>query len=383
MTVIDKIARTVVVAFAMLGAAQPCRSQSGEAKPLRLPLKRIKVVEGEYRPGLEVVGSIGSEAFEARLDNRRLRLFDLDGDGVITPGLDGLGLPEEPFVVSLPERLLLFAGQYRVSIGDDDRLELAPEDFGERAALVVEVALVNELRIRAGRPLAVFDLEASIACEKHCDYLQRNGRADGDSGMSAHEERPGEPGYSEEGARAGRGSCLGFKTFSYREVLLGWYATSWHAAPLLAPEMRSFGAARRHGVAMFYPATFGGAKKSWIHPADGARNIPRSFSPRGELPNPVPGTEYGRGCGYPIFVFLADPGVELVDVTVRDAKGRTVEGSWSCPSRPANPDWPSNSSLALFIPKAPLRRDMRYDVSFKLGSGDLDWSFRTESKKAR
>lgn len=206
--------------------------------------------------------------------------------------------------------------------------------------------------------------------------------ADGSGGMKAHQELESKPGYTTDGWTAGRKSCIGFAYQSLKPAILDWYATAWHGAPIVDPSVTRFGFALKHGVAMFYPADFGGtAGRPALHPADGATEIPTTFGSRGEIPNPVPGTPNGVGCGFPIMMRLVNRSAVLKAAIVKDSKGSAITGNLSCPAQPATSDWPDNSGCAMFIPSVPLQPKTKYSVRFELqGAPAVDWSFTTGAK---
>jgi hypothetical protein len=266
-----------------------------------------------------------------------------------------------------------------VSFSGTKSLVLKKQALGTIDRWSGDASVLNELRIRAGVRTIVIDPVECAACEKHCDYLKANQMQDGSGGVAAHEESPRKPGYTPEGETAGRKSCIAFGKATLREGIMDWYATAWHGFPIVDPSVRRFAGALKHGIAMFYPCdlhpTSGAA---FVHPADGAAEIPVAFGPSGEIPNPVPGTPNAKGCGFPIYVKLTGRQV-LKKAIVTDQKGDRVNGTGSSPSEPANKDWPTNSGLALFIPSVPLEPKTKYTVRFEFEEDKpVEWSFTTK-----
>ena len=146
--------------------------------------------------------------------------------------------------------------------------------------------------------------------------------------------------------------------------------------------MTRFGVAFKNGVSMFYASERGSRPGRPVpHPAEGARDIPPSFAKNGESPNPVPGTRSAIGCGFPILVMLADPNLELTAAVVKPPEGRALKGTMSSRVHPANPEWPTNSDCALFIPSEPLAPSTKYSVRFEFKGADaMEWSFTTAAK---
>jgi hypothetical protein len=67
------------------------------------------------------------------------------------------------------------------------------------------IARLNALRAEHGLPALAEDVQMSRECQAHARYMALNGGWDADD---AHDQTPGRPGYSEEGARAARRSVL-------------------------------------------------------------------------------------------------------------------------------------------------------------------------------
>jgi hypothetical protein len=226
------------------------------------------------------------------------------------------------------------------------------------------------------------DTALSAACEKHIDYLKTNGLSDGKSGVDCHKEDPSKPGYSEEGAAAGKQSNLSYGGETMPEAIVNWLATPWHGAPMVNPRLSAIGVARKYGVCAFHVRRTDGDQESIsLHPADGAVGIPRIFAKGGEIPNPVPGhPKDGDGCGFPILVRLVESfSRDLLAAEVVDAKGTKVKGTFSSPAKPANAEWPSNSNCAMFIPAQPLAPNTVYRVTFQFTDqkDPIRWSFTT------
>jgi hypothetical protein len=352
----------LLVAFAPAAIAQVA------LKPL--VLEKVDLAKERLRRGHDLADrELPSSGWQVKVGSQVARFLDLNADGVLEPDADGISMPPSPFVVPIPPVLLLPGGQFELAFDGVRAVNLVRQKLGAVDAFLADAAVVTELRMRAGVRLAAVDADMSAACERHCDYLQANRMSDGSAGLAAHQEDPGKPRYTPEGAEAGRQSCIGF---------LGWYATAWHGPPIVEPSLRRFGAAFKHRVAMYYGPLGFAPVRPFVHPADGATEVPRAFGSRGELPNPVPGTTYGIGCGFPIFVRRSSQDAALTAAIVKGPKGAVVPGTFSSPPKPATPEWPHNSGCAVFIPSAPLAPKTRYSVRFEFGeSAAIEWSFTT------
>lgn len=351
----------------------------GKARdPQSSPLKQVRLKSGALRPGFGFDVRPCDLVFRARVGRTQLDFHDLNSDGRLQPDVDGLSIPDVPFVVRLPASILLESGQFALEFDGVKGLILRAQLLQLPPQVIADAALFTELRIRSGLAPVLLDPALCEACVKHCDYLALNSINDGSAGMATHDEDPAKPGYTEEGARAGAGSSIGFEK-SVKVALLGNYCSAWHGCPMVAEGLRTFGVAAKHGVTLVYFGRHDAAPTAVPQPfpADGATQVYRNFCESGEEPNPVPGSEWGRGCGAPIYVSNGSGMGALKAVLVKDARGREVIGTMSCPQRPANPQWPTNSGLALFLPSQPLASNTTYKVEFEFESGSLAWSFRT------
>lgn len=346
---------------------------------LKIALTKVPVKKDSLRMGFGDRRDPPQFGWQATIGTETFTFFDLAEHDRLEPDIDGMAMARYPFIVAIPEKLLLKAGQYKVSFDGQKSIILEPEDLGPIQSLVADCSMLTEIRIRAGlRPLAL-DRAKSADCDKHCDYLKLNKLSNGSGGLSSHEESEGNPGYTPEGAAAGKGSNLAFSG-NFRSDLMSWYASVWHAVPMLDPTMREVAIASRNGVGMMYFTRHDGFQDQIsLHPADKATGIPRTFSDHGEIPNPVPGTQAGVGCGFPILVRLARPYRELVSAEVLDPAGKLVAGTTSSPVRPATDQWPTNSDCAAFIPSKPLAPNSTYRVKFKFAEETeaVGWSFTT------
>jgi len=367
------IAVLLALAVLVAGQAQP--------KPRTVRLKRIGVKEGTYRLGWGMEGAVPRSAYRCRVGKDDLVLWDLDADGKLEGDKqDGLSMKGTPFIVRLPSVLLISSGQYSLSFRGTSQVLLVAETLNLPKKVIAGAAEMTRVRLRAGLSPAVLDEQACEDCVAHARYLRLNGMG---SGLSPHNEDASRPGYTARGAAAGTGSVMAPSSPGMREAIKGWAATVWHGAPLLAPGVRRFGVVDQPHVAMLYTLGRSWPRTPLVHPSDGATGIPRAFGKRGERPNPVPGTNGGRGCGFPVMVLLPSGWTDkqLTSVTLVDSRGRQVKGTHSSPANPANPSWPSNSGCAAFVPKGPLSGKTRYRARFVFaGEKPVEWSFTTGNK---
>jgi hypothetical protein len=367
-------------------AATLAPGQASERAGTRLPLKDVALEEGA-RLGLGVRGAVQKRGLSCDVKGRRYVLVDLDGDGAVRAGADGILLEGHLFVVALREPWLCELGQCDLRLEGRDALVLTPRAVAVEERILAEASEVNAVRMRAGLPLAVVDEAMSSACGKHCEFLKRNGLTEAWKGGMVHFENKKLPGYTEEGERAGWGSAIQTAAASYRESVAGWSSTFWHALDLLHPRLERFGAALRHGVAMFYPAVGEGDELAspLCHPPDGARLVPRLFSlGAGEVPAPfADDPKLGAGSGHPVIVRLPPAWKEskIIRFTLTDDRGRAVAGRSSSPAAPGNPKRRDNAGCAFFLPEKALSANSTFRARLEMaGHPPQEWSFTTASK---
>ena len=91
-------------------------SSTGAPEPLEFPLETVELESERLRLGHRMKGRLPDTALALTDEAGTFLFLDLDRDRKITAGRDGLALRGFPFVVSLPEVLLLPFGQGRWAI---------------------------------------------------------------------------------------------------------------------------------------------------------------------------------------------------------------------------------------------------------------------------
>src|SRR6185295_12849971 len=248
-------------------------------KGLKIPLTKITVKKGSLRPGVGIQGEMPAQAYQGKVAGETILFFDLNGDEMLAPEMDGMAMSYGPFIVTAPETLLLKTGQYKLSFEGTKELLLTPEDLGPAQAVVADASLMTEIRVRSALRPAALDVKASADCLKHIEYLKTNGMIDGSAGMALHKEDPSKPGYTADGAAAGAGGDIYPQIPSIAKAIQGWYQSVWHAVPIVDPGLTKFGVAMKYNMGVLY---FNGRAHSSLgqnlpYPPDGATGIPRSF----------------------------------------------------------------------------------------------------------
>ncbi|MFT7465521.1 MAG: hypothetical protein ACI9EF_003890, partial [Pseudohongiellaceae bacterium] len=195
----------------------------------------------------------------------------------------------------------------------------------------------------------------------------------------AHEEYPGEDGFTTAGCRAGSHSVIDPGCQSAQQAIDGWMGTFYHRLPLLNPGLMRMGFALNESIAVLDCSTLSADSEytgSVVWPYDGMKRVPKSFAP--ELPNPVPG-ESQSAWGYPITLQHYGSSTPLT-MTLR--KGTSTSGP-SVPCHFISPSAPLNIELAppegyCLIPKATLASGTTYTVRAVGATGfERTWSFTT------
>jgi len=243
---------------------------------------------------------------------------------------------------------------------------------------------VNAYRTKAGLGRVRISATLTKGCDLHALYLSKNEA----KGLSGHDEDPAAPGWTEEGAKAGKRSVI--SPFSAHETALeavdSLMATLYHRVSMLAPELTEVGigwAYRRDGLGHLVMDVATLDQKTdlklfpIVYPVNGQKDVPLDFGLGArETPNPIPGEIPGGG--YPITIQL----VERKKPYEAEAKlylgSQEVECWLSTPSSPARDDWPQPGTIAL-IPTQKLKADTTYIVKFreKTTSLEKEWSFTT------
>jgi uncharacterized protein YkwD len=262
------------------------------------------------------------------------------------------------------------------------------------AALAREMAAraldeVNAARRQASLRPVTLDADLSKGCFAHAAYLARNEDDPSTLGLGGHDEKPGLPGFSEEGRRTGKASVIAFGDPNPMRAVSGWLATFYHRVPILDPSLQvvGFGHARGRAQTWVTVMDISRGKKGppgkdvVVFPADGQVDVPLAFS-GSESPDPIP-EDKDKRAGYPITAtFQASDLPTAITGTLTDPAGQAVPVWFSSPEKPANPRYRTHQGRSVcLIAKAPLRPGLIYKVHLegtKAGkSWQKAWSFTT------
>ena len=369
--------------LALLAALAPGEGAArGEGEDDEFPGRATLAVLEPKRPFLRNYllphGRKAVDAPACRLAKRvagdNLVFVDLDGNGRFDElGVDGWTVEGGTHVVPLDPVIVVGAFETRLRFSGDGkevRFKAAPA-AGSRDVLE-GLALLNELRLRNGLPTVTTDPALSRACEAHARYCNIHG--------VTHDQVPGNAGWSEEGARAGRASSVGGAA-SPAAAVATLYCQFYHRLTITDPTTRTIG----FGMdgSMFVLDGISGRKSrpwSWpvVIPAPGSVGQPREYDTK-ESPRPWDGE---GDPGFPITVQFLSPETRDVKAELRaGAKGTAVPFFLSWPGTPANDRFKDNFFSICVLPEARLaaRTEYPFRVSWvhKGEPGEVSGSFTT------
>ena len=323
---------------------------------------------------------------QGRLGKDVTYFIDVDGNGKFNDwGIDGWSLSKMPYMMPLEKTTIIGVSHITWDVAEDGksvRYRLTPlEVTPAQKHILIQF---NLWRMMNGLPAVTVDQELSIGCTKHCAYMELHG--------FDHKEEEGQPGYTPEGAQAGRRSCLS-EMNPWTSVVM-FYATFYHRLPLIDPATRAIGI----GNSKRYSAMDGITRREerpWrypiVIPAPNTFHHPTHFAL--EIPSPHP--EDMRP-GFPITMTFRSGAVTDVKARLwrrfskkerkqqrrgekREEEELAVLVSW--PGHPANATRPDNRNSICILPRDPLRQqsEHRVHVTYQLDGEprDTKWVFRT------
>jgi len=264
---------------------------------------------------------------------------------------------------------------------------LALAQAGSDADLAPVLERLNAHRKAAGLDLVAADPTLTKGCVAHASYLVKNVEHPSTQGLGLHSEDARLPGYSKEGEKAGKAAVI-FLGKEGPDAVEGWIGSLLHRIPLMQSRLRRIGYGLARGgpaeVTVVLDATSGmGVGKDApvvIYPADGQKDVPRSFSP--EIPDPIP-ESVDKKAGYPVTAIFSEGSlVKEVKASLKDAAGNDVPVWLSSPEKPAAVDYQRNT--VGLIAQEPFKPSTTYTVAIAAritGKPWLKtWSFTTAAQ---
>lgn len=345
-------------------------------------------------PAAVLAGTVGGHAVE---------LLDVDMDGRFDGTGDYLRWDNGSFYRQNDTSLVPTSKglvRYRLQQDRDEwvlEVTPVPRPAGFEDAQWQVLMHLNLWRGRVG--LAPLRLSAALSdgCQKHADYLYRNGggNSSGADAMGVHTEQPDKPGYTEEGLDAARNSNIVDISDPVQAVELQT-PTMMHRVLFLRRHDRGLGVgiSGEPGSKRSKGYTVIRTGQGWVTrvrdivvvPAPGQRRVPPLARPEHPVPDKDPRCYLRKPKpGYPVSVTFGT--VPLQNVSLKLFRGRDgripVRGLLFTPEQPLHQSLPNNNLSAFFLPRYPLRRGSTYLAVFEArlkGRNEpvrLAWCFRT------
>lgn len=240
------------------------------------------------------------------------------------------------------------------------------------------LALWNGIRASIGAPPVKRDPKLEEWGNKHIAYMKAVNNLQ-------HPEDKGNPNYSDDGNRAGMGSCLGRGSRDPQSAIMGQLTCFLHRIPLIQPELEftSF-CVDPAGWSAFDHSNGPRRKFEWkgpiAYPPDGANDFGPYWAGN-EGPCPIPGGPPEGGVGQPVtLTFSPRDKVKDGKLTLNDGTA-DVEGWLSAPDKPAVAMFGNNCQTICFIAKQPLKSKTAYTVKVTASVNgqpfEKSWRFTT------
>lgn len=315
-----------------------------------------------------------------------VELWDADLDGTFTGPRDRVRLGDGVFQ-PIPASGLVYtaAGLASMSIratATGATATFVPEPLppGTGAWTVRALDVMNSWRRGVGLAPVLVNLTRSAACDKHVDYWRQNG-------FSGHDETPGKPGYTAEGAQAGRKSSV-WEDAEPAKLVRVITATVLHRSTCLGPADDGLGIASGSGSCLW-----GGDldvsenTAPVLVPGAGQEEVPIACEPEQPPPERDPAF-YGPQRGYPVTVVWAGAWSDVRSAQIElfaAGPGGAVEavaGEQFTPEKPYTSRGRAiETAAATFVAHKTLDRRRTYVARFRAerasGPVELTWTFTT------
>ena len=369
----------------------PVQGEGEKPKTLNVKLEFHKREDGTwvYRNLTVLHVQIGTEQFV---------IVDANGNGSYSDSrADGIAWEGRTWLFPLPgehERwcsaTMEFTGLQMGPLGEKAAVK------GKPLATTVPAALpllkgVNEERVEIGLTPRPEDPKLSADLQKHCKYMSM-------TGVLAHPEEPGKPGYSEEGHKAGMRSILGRGTAA-ENVAAMMVGTYFHRQDVIRPATMAFGVGIEGSfTGIDGRTTMGQAPPTYwpvLCPVPGQTGVGTNYGK--EAPDACPGD---AAAGYPITVYFGTSALKMKEWSLKALEKGAAQlppGAKSPPGAPvdcyvydpqtgASADMTKYQAAVCLIPKDPLKVNVDYEVSMTVDVNGKPWSktwrFNTSQAKS-
>lgn len=341
----------------------------GEKSRLPISLWLDKGADGAWtwRNATRITVQIGPDVVD---------LVDADGDGSWNgAGTDGLCWSGQEWVWPLPaaDEPWCTPGAAIASFAIGPWGE-EPKATGRALATVLPETLpmlrnLNQARARLGLPARPEDPALSAPLQKHCAFMVG-------TGVLAHPEDPGKPGYSVEGDEAGKNSILS-KGVPPENVPDNMIATFYHRIDCVRPGTLGFGLGSQGGFCGIDGLrSLSKTAGQWpiLVPVPDQTEVPTAFIT--EKPDPIPGD---KSAGFPITAYFdAEAVLKKGVLTVVAGPGQkpgTMVDCYTFDSK-AGGEVTHNryQKVVALIAKEPLAVGATYEVAMEVEVGGKQWS---------
>ncbi|MBI4493201.1 MAG: CAP domain-containing protein [Chloroflexi bacterium] len=252
-------------------------------------------------------------------------------------------------------------------------------------------AAANELnRYRAAAGLDTVVVDAQSAAPLHARYLALNRDSAATSGLLAHTEQAGLPGYSPEGATVAQRSNISEGASTVEEAVRRLVDLPLHRHWMLAPALSALGAG---GEGNYWVLDLATALQPWrgqprvvAFPAPGQLGVGLVF-PGHEIPNPlaaIPNLDPNATVGYPLSLHFFGCRPTGAGASLSSASG-PVPTYLVPPGTVLEVGGITRTvDFVLLFPQRPLQPSTTYHASFSatcgaLGQRTYDWTFTTHA----
>jgi len=327
-------------------------------------------------------------AMQGTFKNRAFVLLDLNGNGSFADADTDVMVFEQKTVIKVGERVQHEKDEYESKVAPSGSSVTFGKGMGFSNAMATVKAdgsidsgltLWNNIRVSMGAPPVIRDAKLETWGYKHIAYMKAVGNLQ-------HHEDKGNAAYSDEGHRAGMGSCLGRGSREPLGAIMGQLMCFLHRIPLIQPHLESTSfCVDPAGWSAFDHANGARRKFDWkdplAYPPDGTTEFLPYWSGN-EGPSPIPGGAPKGGVGQPVTLTFPPKQIIKDAKMVLNAEGDgEVEGWVSSPTAPAVAMFSDNLNTVCFIAKQPLKANSGYTATV---TGTMNgqayekiWKFKT------
>jgi hypothetical protein len=251
------------------------------------------------------------------------------------------------------------------------------------AATASAIAQLNHYRRLGSLPIVTADTTLCLGAQHHANYMTLNQVQLAQIGLAAHDEVPGQPGYTALGDSAGHNSVI-YQGVAPVEAIDNWTRTLYHRLGLFDPNLTRVGFGSYGGFQVLdigQGRLYGSDADSAVvmFPFPGMQGIHGEY--KREIPHPTPNDDE---IGTPITVeFFGMRGRQISNVTaeVRNMNNGAKLGAYlQYPGKPFLKDWDLNQLIAL-IPSSPLPPQSTIQVTVQAQVDgypfEAQWQFST------